>query len=95
MPAYYPVNIDVRNRNCVVIGGGHEGEFKVLRLVEFGAKVKVVSADVTDAVRELAALGQSLENASYVVQPTTNGHYAAKLSLRFTEPKSRSAKERD
>lgn len=53
MPAYYPVNIDVRDKKCVVIGGGHEGEIKVLRLVEYGAIVKIVSTEVNDPVRDL------------------------------------------
>lgn len=53
MPAYYPVNLDIRNRRCVVFGGGGAGEFKVLRLHDFEAKVIVISPDVTDAVKEI------------------------------------------
>ena len=54
MPAYYPVNLDVRGRKCVVFGGGHEGREKVLRLYEFGADVTVVSPEVDEAVSQLS-----------------------------------------
>ena len=55
MPAYYPAFIDVKDRRCIVIGGGKIGEEKALRLLECGASVVVVSPDVSQAVRGLAA----------------------------------------
>ena len=57
MPRYYPAFIDVRGRDCLVIGGGELGEEKVVKLLECDAKVVVVSSDVTDRVRELAEDG--------------------------------------
>ena len=54
MPAYYPVFLDVRDRRCVVIGGGDIGAEKTLRLLEFGARVAVISPEIDDAVRDLA-----------------------------------------
>ena len=53
MPTYYPAFIDVRRRRCVVIGGGGIGEEKVRKLAECGARVVVISPDVTDGVREM------------------------------------------
>ena len=53
MPSYYPVFIDVRDRTCVVIGGGGIGEEKVRKLRECGASVQVISPEVTDGVREM------------------------------------------
>ena len=50
MPAYYPVFLDVRDRRCVVIGGGDIGEEKVVRLLDYGAKVVVVSPTINDAL---------------------------------------------
>ncbi|MBM3933273.1 MAG: bifunctional precorrin-2 dehydrogenase/sirohydrochlorin ferrochelatase [SAR202 cluster bacterium] len=52
MPAYYPVYLDVRDRRCVVFGGGHVGEDKVLKLLEYGAQVDVISQEVTTPVAE-------------------------------------------
>ena len=58
MPAYYPAFIDVKDRMCVVIGGGKFGEENVHKLLGYGAKVVVVSADITDGVRDLVDAGK-------------------------------------
>ena len=52
MPAYYPVFLDVKDRRCVVIGGGDIGEEKTTRLLEYGAKVVVVSPDMNDSLKD-------------------------------------------
>ena len=57
MPPYYPVFLDLRERRCVVIGGGPIGEEKVERLVDFGADVVVFSPSVTRKVRAMAEEG--------------------------------------
>ena len=57
MPRYYPAFIDVRGRDCVVVGGGELGEEKVVKLMECDASVVVVSSEVTERVRELADEG--------------------------------------
>jgi len=54
---YYPVNLDIRNRKCLVVGGGGVGTRKVMTLLDCGAKVIVVSNEVTQQVFELADNG--------------------------------------
>ncbi len=54
---YYPVNLDIQNKNCLVVGGGSVGERKVKVLVECGAKVTVVAQDATEHLRALASDG--------------------------------------
>jgi len=51
---YYPVNLDMRNRKCLVVGGGAVGTRKVMTLLECGAKVTVVSTDITEKLQELS-----------------------------------------
>ncbi len=53
MPAYYPAFVDIRNRRCVVIGGGNIGEEKVRKLLECDADVAVISPEVNEGVRRL------------------------------------------
>ncbi len=57
MPRYYPAFIDVRERNCVVIGGGALGEEKVVKLLECDAKVIVIAPEITPVVEGLASDG--------------------------------------
>ena len=54
MPVYYPAFIDIKDRNCLVIGGGNIGEEKVQKLLECDARVIVISPDVNPGVSDLA-----------------------------------------
>ena len=58
MPSYYPAFIDVRGRECVVFGGGPLGEEKAVKLLECGARVKVIASEVEDEVANLADAGK-------------------------------------
>ncbi len=69
MPDYYPAFIDVRNRICIVIGGGFLGEEKTLRLLECGARVTIISPDVTDKLESLARNGE----ITWIQRKYTNG----------------------
>lgn len=44
---YYPIFLDIRNKPCVVIGGGDVAERKVVSLLSAGARVTVVSPEFT------------------------------------------------
>ena len=54
---YYPVNLDIRNRNCLVVGGGDVGTRKVMTLLDCGAMVIVVSPAVTEKIEALSNKG--------------------------------------
>jgi len=54
---YYPVHLDINNRNCLVVGGGSVGTRKVRTLLDCGARVMVISLTVSQQLRELAASG--------------------------------------
>lgn len=51
---YYPVNLDIRNRDCLVIGGGSVGKRKILTLLECGAQVTVVSPKISNEIKGLS-----------------------------------------
>ncbi len=54
---YYPANLDINNRKCLVAGGGSVAERKVNTLTECGADVTVVSPEVSDRLTRLADSG--------------------------------------
>ena len=54
---YYPVHLDIQNRNCLVVGGGSVGTRKVVTLLDCGAHVTVISPRVSDPLRDFAISG--------------------------------------
>lgn len=44
---YYPIAVKISEESVVVVGGGRVAERKVMTLLDAGAKVKVVSPDLT------------------------------------------------
>src|SRR5687767_13466533 len=53
----YPVMLEVRERRCVVIGGGSIGEGKVRGLLDAGARVTVIDPEPSSGLEELAREG--------------------------------------
>ncbi len=51
---YYPVFLNLKNRLCIVIGGGKVAERKIKMLLEAGAKIKVISPELTKDLTKLA-----------------------------------------
>ena len=58
MIPYYPVALDLRDRLCLVVGGGPVAEAKVEGLLEAGARVTVVSPEVTEPLAAWAIDGR-------------------------------------
>ena len=52
-PSYYPVFLNINEKRCVVVGGGQVALRKVQTLLEYGAKVDVISPEICP---ELAAI---------------------------------------
>jgi precorrin-2 dehydrogenase/sirohydrochlorin ferrochelatase len=51
---YYPINLDIHDRRCLVVGGGSVGTRKALSLRACGARVTVVSPAVTEELSQEA-----------------------------------------
>jgi precorrin-2 dehydrogenase/sirohydrochlorin ferrochelatase len=51
--SFYPVNLQIHNRLCIVVGGGSVAERKVLGLLDAGACVTVLSPEITPHLAEL------------------------------------------
>ncbi len=54
---YYPVHLDIQNRNCLVVGGGAVGTRKVAALLDCGANVTVISPEVSHQLQDFAISG--------------------------------------
>lgn len=62
----YPVNLYLRGRRCVVMGGGRVAQRKVSGLLDAGAEVVIVSPALTPALAQFADAGQiAWTNAPY------------------------------
>lgn len=56
--SYYPLALDLDGKRCLVVGGGRVAERKVKRLLEYGAKVELVSPSLTPALEQWAREGR-------------------------------------
>jgi precorrin-2 dehydrogenase/sirohydrochlorin ferrochelatase len=52
--SFYPIFLDIKNRPCLVVGGGEVAERKVESLLKAGAKVTVISPGLTKELKTLA-----------------------------------------
>ena len=54
---YYPIQLDIKDRPCLVVGGGGVGTRKVNTLLKCRAKITVVSREVSPQLAKLATEG--------------------------------------
>lgn len=66
----YPVNLNVRGRTCLVVGGGAVAERKVAGLLAAGAAVSVVSPKLTATLQARADAGE----VAWQPKPYGTGH---------------------
>jgi len=65
-PVLFPLFLKLKNRPCLVVGAGVEGESKIASLLSSGAHVRVVAPEATPAVRAWARGGKiSWENRRF------------------------------
>lgn len=56
---YFPMFLDIRDREVLICGGGRHGVEKVLRLAPFGARLRMISREIS---REAEELGKSVRD---------------------------------
>lgn len=80
---YYPIYIDIEDRHVVIVGGGTVCARKAETMMKYGARVTVVSPQLSDEIEGWAAAGQlsvrrkvyeegDLDGASIVIASTDN-----------------------
>ncbi len=55
---YYPLFLDISDKLCIVLGGGKVAERKVSMLLQFKAKVKLISPKATKNLLKLSRAGK-------------------------------------
>ena len=89
---YYPAFIDLRGKQCIVVGGGKVAERKVAALLRSGAKVTVISPFVTGVLADYSKRKRikhvkrkyrkgDLEDAFIVIAATSDGRVNQEVSL--------------
>ncbi len=77
MPPYYPVFLDLKGRECVIVGGGEIAERKIAGLLECGAVITMVSPQVTPGIRAHADAGDIRWEARQYVDGDLKGAFLA------------------
>jgi precorrin-2 dehydrogenase/sirohydrochlorin ferrochelatase len=94
---YYPIFLDLRDKNVLVVGGGKVAERKILNLLRYGCRIHVVSPGLTSQLKKLVSekkiqhipeqsLNQAMTEASIVIaatdDPVVNGQIASRAKKK-------------
>jgi len=97
MMRYYPVYLDLKGRDVLVVGGGAIAEGKALQLVEAGARVTVVSPELTEALRAAAGRGEISHLDGFFIEENLNDVFlviSATDDRKVNEKVAKAAEER-
>ena len=50
---YFPINVDIQNKSCVLIGGGNVAYRKAIAMLKAGANITLIAPEINDGVRKL------------------------------------------
>jgi precorrin-2 dehydrogenase/sirohydrochlorin ferrochelatase len=94
--AYYPIFLDLKDKNVLVVGGGKVAERKILNLLRYGCRIHVVSPGLTSQLEKLVlekkiqhipeqSLNQAMGNASMVIAATDDPVFNGQIASRAKE----------
>src|SRR5262245_22588677 len=94
---YYPIYLDLEGRDVLVVGGGAVAEGKALQLVEAGARVTVVSPELSEALRAAADRREITHLGGSFAEGDVNGVFlviSATDDRKVNEKVAKAARER-
>ena len=53
MAKYYPMMLNIENKECLIVGGGDIAHRKILELIEYGASITLVSPSINEGIKLL------------------------------------------
>ncbi|MCK4401250.1 bifunctional precorrin-2 dehydrogenase/sirohydrochlorin ferrochelatase [bacterium] len=88
---FYPVNLNIKGKLCIVIGGGKVAERKIKNILFCGGKVKVISPELTSKLAELVKQRriiyakaeyhlEALKGAELIYAATSNRNLNSKIA---------------
>ena len=88
---FYPVNLNIKDKLCIVIGGGKVAERKIKNILLCGGKVKAISPELTSKLAELVKQrkitytkteyhSQTLNGAELIYAATSNRRLNSKIA---------------
>src|SRR5215470_5354324 len=94
---FYPIYLDLKGRDVLVVGGGAVAEGKALQLLEAGARVTIVSPQLTEALRAAADRGEVTHLDGSFAEGDLNGAFlviSATGDRKVNENVAKAARER-
>lgn len=94
--AYFPFFIDIKDKSCIIFGGGLVAFRKITALLEFDADITVIAPFVCEEIEELRdrikiRFGEyeekEIEDAFFVIAATNNSNVNSKISKACREKK--------
>jgi precorrin-2 dehydrogenase/sirohydrochlorin ferrochelatase len=94
--SYYPIFLDLRDKNVLVVGGGKVAERKILNLLRYGCRIHVVSPELTSQLEKLIveekiqhipeqSLNQAMSEAFMVIAATDDAVVNGQIASRAKE----------
>ena len=62
---FLPVFLNIKNKACLVVGGGEVATRKIMLLLQTGAHVSVVSPELSSTLNEFYAQGKIKHHAEF------------------------------
>ena len=82
---FYPAHINLRDRKCLVVGGGTVAERKVVAILLSGGDVTIISPDATELLTFLANIGTIRWHKRQSQAGDTRGYFLVCAATDFTD----------